>query len=94
MTFCNSRTFPGHWYFSNNSKSLGIVGVHLLWMFVGPFALVLLLMSIVETGSGWLTGLDIGLLIVVVLMLCARWIDQRSGQASTVYGEPSTWSGL
>jgi hypothetical protein len=72
--------------------SLGVVGVHLLWMFVGPLALGFLLFSIAQSGSGWLTGLDLGLLLVVVLMLCARWIDQRSGQATTVYGEPSTWA--
>jgi hypothetical protein len=74
------------------TTSLGIVGVHLLWLFIGPFALLLFLMNIARTGSGWLTGLDLGLLIVVILMLCARWIDQRSGQATTVYGEPSTWA--
>lgn len=72
--------------------SLGIVGVHLLWLFIGPFALGVLLLGIVRSGNGWLTGLDLGLPIVVVLMLCARWIDQRSGQAATVYGEPSTWA--
>jgi len=74
------------------TTSLGILWVHLLWFIIGPFVLVLLLMSIVETGSGWLTGLDLGLLIVVVLMLCARWIDQRSGQATTASGGPSTWA--
>jgi hypothetical protein len=74
------------------TTSIGIVGAHLLWMFVGPFALGVLLLIIVRSGSGWLTGPDLGLLIVVVLMLCARWIDQRSGQATTANGEPSTWA--
>jgi hypothetical protein len=71
---------------------LGIVGVHLFWMFVGPLALGFLLFSIVQSGIGWLTGLDMASLLVVVMMLCARWIDPRSCQATTVYGEPSTWA--
>jgi hypothetical protein len=75
-----------------SGTSLGIVAAHLLWMVVGPFALGALLLGIVKSGSGWLTGLDLGLLIAVVLMVCARWIDQRSGRGTTVYGEPSTWA--
>ncbi len=74
------------------TTSLGVVGVHLLWLFVGPIAMGGLLLNIAQSGTGWLTGLDLGLLAVVVVMLCARWLDQRSGQATTVYGEASTWA--
>jgi hypothetical protein len=72
------------------TTSMSIVVVHLLWICVGPFVLGCLLFGIAQSQSGWFTGLDLGLLIVVVLMLCARWIDQRSGQAITIEGEPST----
>jgi hypothetical protein len=67
-------------------------GSHVFWMVAGPFLACALLGSIVLSGSGWLTGLDLGFLIVVVLMLVARWIEQRSGQATDAYGELSTWA--
>jgi hypothetical protein len=73
------------------TTSFSLVIVHLVWLFLGPFALGLMLLGIMQSGSGWWTGLDLALLFVVAAMICARWIDQRSGQATTVYGEPSTW---
>ncbi len=74
------------------TTSFGILGLHLLWLLAGPMALGMLLYRIGQSGNGWLTGLDLGVLLVVALMLCARWIDQRSGQATRVDGEPSSWA--
>jgi hypothetical protein len=73
------------------TTSLGLLLVHLLWVFAGPFALAALLFGIMNSGNGWLTGRDLGLLIVVVLMIGARWVDQRSGHAIRVDGQPATW---
>ena len=71
--------------------SLGVVAAHLLWVFVGPFALAALLLGIVRSNAGWWNGLDLAVLVVVAVMIFARWIDQRSGKAMSVQGEPSTW---
>ncbi len=71
-----------------------VTGSHFFWMVAGSFTAGLLLCNIVLSGSGWLTGLDLGLLIVVVLMAYARWIEQRSGQATDTYGKPSTYADL
>lgn len=74
------------------TTSVGILSAHLFWIAIGPCALAILLFSIAQAGSGWLTGLDLGLFAVVILTLGARWIDQRSGQSTTVYGEPASWA--
>jgi len=63
-----------------------------MWLFLGPLVLLLLLLGILQTGSGWFTGLDFAVLVVTGVMLLSRWAEQRSGQAVTVSGEPSTWS--
>jgi len=76
----------------NDTTSMYAIVVHLLWLFFGPFALCGLLIGIWQSGGVWFTGIDLGFLITVALMICARWIDQRSGQSITVYGEPSTWT--
>lgn len=60
------------------------------WFFVGPLALLLLLIGIVNVGSGWATALDVLFFCFVGLMVWCRWVEQRSGQATTVYGEPAT----
>jgi hypothetical protein len=71
--------------------SFTVLGAHATWYFVGPAVLVFLLAKIVQTGSGWLTALDVVFFLVLAIMLLARWVDQRSGQGTTGTGEPSTW---
>jgi hypothetical protein len=61
-------------------------------MLVGPFTLGNLLLRIAQHGHGWLTGLDVGVWIVVAMMIFARWLDQLSGQAANVYGKPAKWA--
>ena len=68
-----------------------VLAAHVTWMLYGPFILFLILISIVRLGSGWLTALDIAYFVVVAAMIFCRWFDQRSGQACTTTGEPSTW---
>lgn len=74
------------------TTSFSVVLVHVFWLFMGPFILGVLLLNIGESGGGWTSSLDLGVLIVAVMMFCARWIDQRSGQGTTVAGEMSTWT--
>jgi hypothetical protein len=62
----------------------------LMWIFVGPLTLALLLGGIASGGGGWLTGIDVTYFVVFVLMILARWKEHRSGFAMTVYGDPVT----
>ena len=71
--------------------SIAILCAHLLWFFLGPMILLVLLWGIVAAGSGWVTVLDVVFIALVVVMIGCRWIEQRSGQATTDTGEPSTW---
>lgn len=62
----------------------------LVWVILGPMALLLLAAGIVTQGSGWLTWLDAAFLIVLGLMMLCRGLDQRSGASTTLTGEPAT----
>ena len=71
--------------------SLSVFAAHLTWFFIGPLALLLLLLRIVEAGTGWATVLDFVYFAMLAVIEGARWVDQRSGQSTTSTGEPSTW---
>jgi hypothetical protein len=71
--------------------SLSVFAAHLTWFFLGPMTLLLLLMGIVEAGTGWATVLDVVYFAILAAIVGARWFDQRSGQSTTSTGEPSTW---
>jgi hypothetical protein len=70
----------------------GVLFAHVTWFIAGPLVLLLTLFSIVNVGTGWATVLDAMFFVIVGLMLWCRWFDQRSGQSTTGYGEPSTWA--
>lgn len=70
--------------------SLSVLGARLTWLLLGPLALLAITYGIVAGGTGWLTGLDAGFAVVVGLMLLGRWVEQRSGTATTLTGEPAT----
>jgi hypothetical protein len=72
--------------------SFGVLFAHITWFFVGPLALLLILFSIVNAGTGWATVLDVMFFVIVGLMVGCRWYDQRSGQSTLSHGEPSTWA--
>lgn len=71
-------------------SSLWVLGARVTWTVLGPFALFLLSAGIVSRGTGWATALDVCFGAVVVLMLFGRWVEQRSGSATTLHGEPAT----
>jgi hypothetical protein len=51
---------------------------------------MLLVVGIIQRGNGWLTGLDGLFGLVVGLMVVGRWVEQRSGAATTLTGKPAT----
>lgn len=71
-------------------SSAFVLGARLTWMGLGPIALVFATFAIVAGGTGWLTALDGFYGIVVGLMLLGRWVEFRSGAATTVTGAPAT----
>lgn len=68
------------------------VGAHLFWIFVGPVVLALLLISIALSRTVAFSMADIGYFLVAGAVLACRWIDQRTGQATTGTGERATWA--
>lgn len=72
------------------NDSIWVLGARLTWVMAGPVALMGLTYAIVSRGTGWLTGFDAAFAIVAGLMLLGRWVEQRSGSATTIKGEPAT----
>jgi hypothetical protein len=70
--------------------SLSVLGARITWILAGPLVLLGMTYGIVSGGTGWLTSLDAGFAVVVGLMLLARWVEQRSGTATTLTGQPAT----
>ncbi len=71
-------------------SSLRVLAARMIWVFFGPVALAMILWQIVAHGDGWRTALDALFAAVLALMLLARWVEQRSGEATTLMGEPAT----
>ncbi len=70
--------------------SLGVLGARLTWVLLGPVAIAGIAWGILSSGSGWLTALDAAFAVVIGLMLLGRWIEHRSGTATTLTGQPAT----
>lgn len=62
------------------------------WMIAGPAALLFAGVAIMTNWGGWLTAADYVFFVVLGLMMLGRWLEFRSGQARTAYGEPVTAS--
>lgn len=71
-------------------NSIAVLGARITWLFFGPMVAAILLAAIVVRGTGWLTTLDLAFAVVLALMLIGRWVEQRSGAATTYTGEPAT----
>lgn len=74
-----------------NNASLTVLGSHLTWLFFGPLILMLMLLGMAQSSTGWFGSLDAVYFGLVAVMGLARWLDQRSGKAVTTTGEPATW---
>ena len=68
------------------------LAARMLWFFFGPMVLMITLWGILYQGSGWITVLDGVYVVAMLLMIGARWVEQRSGQATTAMGERATWA--
>ncbi|MFH1109754.1 MAG: hypothetical protein V1790_11240 [Planctomycetota bacterium] len=82
----NSREVNGDGAIS----SLGVLFARVFGHLLGPMFLVLTTMCIVNSGSGWFTKLDGIFAGLAAVMIGSRWVEQRSGSATTAKGEPAT----
>lgn len=64
------------------------------WMLLGPVALALLVVAIIETGEGWLTLADILFFVALGATLLGRWLEFTGGRPETATGEPATAADL
>ena len=62
----------------------------MMWVLIGPVALLFIIYTIIANGGGWFRFADAAYGAVLALMIGGRWIEQRSGAATTVTGEPAT----
>lgn len=71
-------------------SSVAVLFGRVMWMLAGPMALCLITYGIVSGGDGWFQTADAAFAIVLLFMIGGRWIEQRSGVATTVTGQPAT----
>ena len=62
----------------------------LLWMMAGPIILALLAVAIAEQHGGWLALTSLAYLLILGVMMFARWFEFRVGYPMTATGEPAT----
>lgn len=70
--------------------SLSVLGARLTWAALGPLVLLVMAGAVFSKAHSWFSALDVAYGVVVALMILARWVEQRSGSATTLTGEPAT----
>lgn len=80
----------------SSAKHDSMIGLltRMYWMGLGPIFLILLLMNVVMTGSGWLTTTDVLYLLGLGSLPLVRRIELRLGIAQTADGQSATDSDL
>ncbi len=74
-----------------NAATSGISTLaRVFWMMLGPLALAVLGLHIVNSGSGWFTVADFVFLAFLGATILARWVEYRGGDPKTGTGEPAT----
>jgi hypothetical protein len=62
----------------------------LVWMLLGPMALLLMTIAVLSVGSGWLTAADFGYFAALAAMCLGRCLEFRGGDPQTSTGQPAT----
>lgn len=70
--------------------SLSALFGRLMWTLLGPMLLLASIYAIIFVGKGWFTPWDGFFAALVALMIAGRWLEHRSGSATTITGEPAT----
>ena len=61
----------------------------IFWLLMGPGILLLLGLSIVNRGAGWVGPHDLAYFFVLALVMLARWYEFRENPTTSA-GEPAT----
>ena len=72
------------------SGGAGATLCRLMWMFIGPLSLGIIVYQTIAQGDGWFAFRDVVCTITLALMIGARRLEMRSGTAETAMGEPAT----
>ena len=75
---------------TDSQTSFSMTIARIFWMMIGPLALILLAFKIVQTGTGWLTPIDLSFFGVLAAVIVCRWLEFRGGDPRTSTGEPAT----
>ncbi len=62
----------------------------LMWMFIGPLSLGIIIYQTISQRDGWFVSRDIVFAIALALTIGARWLEIRRGAGETATGEPAT----
>jgi hypothetical protein len=68
------------------NRSSGLVALaRLFWMLIGPAILFMLAGTIAGNDTGWFAPASIAFLVILPVMIAARWMDGDNS-----YGDPTT----
>jgi hypothetical protein len=73
---------------SSTTTVPAVIG-RLLWMMVGPIALLLLVLNIAREWDGWLTLPGLAYFVALLGTVFGRWLEFRCGFPMTATGEPA-----
>ena len=71
-------------------KPLGVLVCRLFWILLGPAFLFLTAASMVMSGTGWLTGKDLLVGVLLLATILCRWGDFLKGEGTNALGDPVT----
>jgi hypothetical protein len=72
------------------TKPMSVLFCRAFWILIGPFALLLVAASIVQSSSGWFTGKDLLFGALLLASILCRWSDFWTGEPLDTYGSPVT----
>jgi hypothetical protein len=75
---------------TTQSGGAGMMLCRLMWMFIGPLGLAVIIYRTVVQRDGWTSVRDAVYPLILALMIGGRWLEIRSGAAMTATGEPAT----
>ncbi len=72
--------------------SMAALGIRMLWMLVGNFGILLLLLQIARNKETTFSIYDVLYLLLIPVVVFARYLDVTRYNGTTTYGEPATLS--
>lgn len=67
-----------------------VLATHVGWFLAGPIGMILALWGLLHSEHTGIGRLDLLFVSLAAMTLSCRWLEQRSGQATTSEGRPAT----